>query len=64
GPLREWANDLIMTAINSFAGQWLNAEAVRKAWHSYCEGAGDNSYFVWQWISIGLISRRGGENTK
>jgi asparagine synthase (glutamine-hydrolysing) len=56
GPLREWAAAQIEVAIDACGGTWLEAAAVRGAWRSYLEGDGDNSFFVWQWISIGLMA--------
>ncbi|MDX2031481.1 MAG: asparagine synthase (glutamine-hydrolyzing) [Blastocatellia bacterium] len=56
GPLRSWADDCIETALSSFGGVWLDSAAVRAAWRAYQDGAGDNSFFVWQWISLGLIA--------
>jgi asparagine synthase (glutamine-hydrolysing) len=53
GPLREWATGQIERALES---GWLDADAVRREWRAYCEGEGDNSFFVWQWISLGLLA--------
>ena len=53
GPLREWATGQIERALES---GWLDADAVRHEWRAYCEGEGDNSFFVWQWISLGLLA--------
>jgi asparagine synthase (glutamine-hydrolysing) len=55
GTLRGWANDCIETALGAFGGQWLDAAAVRRAWRRYGDGFGDNSFYVWQWINLGLI---------
>jgi len=60
GPLRDWANEQIQTALEACGGEWLDGDAVRTAWKDYCTGRGDNSFFVWQWISLGLIVGRGG----
>jgi asparagine synthase (glutamine-hydrolysing) len=54
GPLREWAAAHIETALSEFQGEWFDAHAVRKAWNGYLAGGSDNSYYVWQWISLGL----------
>ncbi|MBK8465870.1 MAG: asparagine synthase (glutamine-hydrolyzing) [Chloracidobacterium sp.] len=54
--LREWADQTIDTALNSFAGEWLDRGAVKTAWSDFCGGKGDNSFYVWQWISIGLMA--------
>jgi len=51
GPLREWATGQIERALES---GWLDADAVRREWRAYCAGEGDNSFFVWQWIGLGL----------
>jgi asparagine synthase (glutamine-hydrolysing) len=54
-PLREWANERIEESLTAFGGTWLDRKAVRAAWHHYCEGAGDNSFYIWQWINLGLM---------
>lgn len=54
GPLRAWANDQIQLALEIRGGQWLDSDAVRSQWSRFCAGESDNSFFVWQWISIGL----------
>ncbi len=55
GPLRGWAEDEIERAVAAFP-DWLDAAAVRREWRAYCAGGGDNSFFVWQWISLGLLA--------
>ena len=55
GPLREWAGARIEESLAAFGGAWLDREAVRATWRRYCEGSGDNSFYVWQWISLGLM---------
>jgi len=52
GPLRGWADAQTERALDS---GWLDADAVRREWRAYCAGEGDNSFFVWQWISLGLL---------
>ncbi len=59
GPLRDWADACIEKALSSFGGSWLDAQAVRASWQSYCDGEGDNSFFIWQWISLGMIAAQG-----
>ncbi len=53
GPLREWATGQIERALES---GWLDTDAVHGEWQTYCAGEGDNSFFVWQWISLGLLA--------
>jgi asparagine synthase (glutamine-hydrolysing) len=55
GPLRPWADALIERALGRFA-DWFDAPAARDAWTSYQAGRGDNSYWVWQWLSLGMLS--------
>lgn len=54
GPLADWADDLIETALTNTGGAWLDAAAVRQAWQTYRDGAGDNSFYLWQWLTLGL----------
>jgi len=32
-------------------------ERARAEWQRFQAGSGDNSFFVWQWVSVGLVSR-------
>lgn len=54
GRLRDWAADCIESAVRRYGGHWLDADAVRREWQLYLDGASDNSSYVWQWISVGL----------
>jgi asparagine synthase (glutamine-hydrolysing) len=54
GELRSWANEHIENACKNFGGSWLNEKMVRESWKNYCEGANDNSFYVWQWINLSL----------
>ncbi len=54
GDLRGWANERIEDALNNFGGAWLDEKSVRQCWKNYCAGASDNSFYVWQWISLSL----------
>jgi len=51
GPLRTWATDRIETALR-VRPEWFDAAAVRSAWAEFVAGNGDNSFWVWQWLSI------------
>jgi asparagine synthase (glutamine-hydrolysing) len=55
GPLRAWAEDCIEAACALHGGAWLESAYVRTAWKRYLAGEGDNSFFVWQWISLALV---------
>jgi asparagine synthase (glutamine-hydrolysing) len=54
-PLKEWANDTIETALTHFGGTWLDTEKVRLEWRKFCKGESDNSFYVWQWLTLGLM---------
>jgi asparagine synthase (glutamine-hydrolysing) len=54
GPLKSWAEDRIESALERFGGSWLDSDAVRASWKSYCRGESDNSFYVWQWINLGI----------
>jgi asparagine synthase (glutamine-hydrolysing) len=57
GPLRPWADACIEDGLAWRGGEWLDRGAVRRAWGRFADGEGDNSYFVWQWMSLGLLAR-------
>jgi asparagine synthase (glutamine-hydrolysing) len=55
GPLAAWATERIEAALDGPGGAWLDARAVRASWRDYVDQGADNSFFVWQWISLGLM---------
>jgi len=57
GEISEWAGECIEDAIAARGGEWLDSAGVRRAWADYRRGASDNSFFVWQWIGLGLLAR-------
>jgi asparagine synthase (glutamine-hydrolysing) len=56
GPLRNWAEEMIEAGLAQWGSDWFDAGRVRSEWAAYCAGSGDNSFFVWQWIGMGLMS--------
>ncbi len=54
GPLKDWSQDCIGTALSAYGGEWFNGDAGR-GWQNYCGGENSNSFYVWQWISLGLM---------
>lgn len=58
GPLRNWAIEQRENALDCFGGEWLQKDAVRAAWRDFDEGQIDNSFFIWQWISLGMTVQR------
>jgi asparagine synthase (glutamine-hydrolysing) len=55
GPLRKWAGERIEESLAMIGGTWLDRDGVRANWQHYCEGFSDNSFYIWQWISLGLM---------
>jgi asparagine synthase (glutamine-hydrolysing) len=62
GPLRHWAGEMIETGLAQWGSNWLDAGRVRAHWADYCAGSGDNSFFVWQWIGLGLMTVFSGDH--
>lgn len=57
GPLHDWADSMIESALATH-DTWFDAARARAAWSRFHAGAGDNSYWVWQWLSLGLLASR------
>jgi asparagine synthase (glutamine-hydrolysing) len=55
GPLKPWVREQVEAALSAHP-DWFDADALRLALTAYLCGAGDNSFFVWQWLSAGLIT--------
>jgi asparagine synthase (glutamine-hydrolysing) len=55
GPLRKWAWGRVESALSQYGGVWLDGERVRRACTQYFDGGDDNSFYLWQWISLGLM---------
>jgi len=55
GPLASWASDQIEAALSGWGAEWLDAQAVRRHWQDYQAQAADNSFPIWQWISLGMV---------
>lgn len=52
--LREWADTCIRTALNQYGDIWLDRKAVLREWDNYLSGGSDNSFYVFQWVNLGL----------
>jgi len=56
GPLKTWTEECIELALAAVGGQWLDADTVRSEWKAYQDSGSDNSFFIWQWISVAQLS--------
>jgi asparagine synthase (glutamine-hydrolysing) len=54
-PLKDWATDLVEQSLNTHDA-WFKADKVRVEWNKFLNGESDNSFYVWQWISLSLLS--------
>ncbi len=55
GELKDWVNDCISSMLNRHGGIWMDAKMVRRYWEDYQKEMSDNSFFLWQWISLSLF---------
>jgi asparagine synthase (glutamine-hydrolysing) len=59
-PQREWLacelKDFTIDSVNLFSNQpWVNKKALQKLVDDYFKGNNDNSFYLWQWINLGLL---------
>jgi asparagine synthase (glutamine-hydrolysing) len=64
GPLMGWAEDCIESALLIHGESWLDSASIRSQWQAYCNGECDNSFHVWQWISLGLACKHYYQSTR
>lgn len=55
GPLKEWVHDMVDTGMRAHA-TWLDCNRVLAELDRFDKGYSDNSYYVWQWITLGLLA--------
>jgi asparagine synthase (glutamine-hydrolysing) len=56
GELRSWTEDMVNTALTGQFGGWLQRAQVKSELDRFMRGESDNSFYVWQWISLGLAT--------
>jgi len=56
GGLAGWASEMIDAGLDGIGAELLDPDKVQSNWKRFRDGEGDNSYFVWQWISLGIAS--------
>jgi len=54
GPLAEWAEGRVDSAIDGWGCNWLDPDAARSIVRNYIHAGGDNSFPVWQLVNLGL----------
>jgi asparagine synthase (glutamine-hydrolysing) len=63
GPLQGWVEEQLDVVLGEYGGTWFDAAAVRQRWNDYRERGGDNSFFLWQWVNLGLMLQNKGAAT-
>jgi len=53
GPLREWVESCLNHPCISQTG-WFDRGRLQTQWEHYLNGGSDNSFYVWQWVSVAL----------
>ncbi len=64
GALKGWAAQWIEQACEADDGDWLQRREVMNAWQRYCAGESDNSFYVWQWIGLGMLIAKKNESVE
>ena len=54
GPLRSWLEENVDQALRVHR-EWFSEAILQSLLRSYLSGDGDNSFFVWQWLSLGMV---------
>ncbi|MEO0454577.1 MAG: asparagine synthase (glutamine-hydrolyzing) [Verrucomicrobiota bacterium] len=57
GAWRPWVEDILNSRSIENRG-WIDADAARERYRRYCDGEGDNSFFIWQWINLEVWARQ------
>lgn len=56
GPLRNWTTDMVNQALSGPFASWLSRPKVESELASFLNLGSDNSFYIWQWINLGLAS--------
>lgn len=54
--LKDWAREQICQALSGPFAAWLDKRSVLDSWTDYCQGKSDNSFYIWQWVTLGLTT--------
>jgi asparagine synthase (glutamine-hydrolysing) len=58
GPLRDWVYEEVESALTGPFSAYFNRANIEDSLSGYFAGDCDNSFFVWQWVSAGMIGRQ------
>lgn len=54
--LAPWVSECLDAAQRGIGAGWFEPQQLARAWDDYRTRGGDNSFHVWQWLSVGLMS--------
>ena len=55
--LKDWVYDSINSLLNRHGGIWFDRKSILSEWNAYLKEPIDNSFFIWQWLSLSMISK-------
>ncbi len=56
GPLARWGQQAVNGLVETEPERsWFDVVRLKREWDSFCDNGGDNSFFVWQWISAAML---------
>jgi len=64
GPLRDWVETQLETVSGELGGSWFEPGAMKQRWQQYRDHGGDNSFFLWQWVNLGLMLQNQGVSSR
>jgi asparagine synthase (glutamine-hydrolysing) len=54
GTLLDWTNACLESVMENYGGRWFDSAQVRRVWSAFQRGESDNSFYIWQWVSLAL----------
>jgi len=57
GPLYSWLIDNVYSLKNSYFRNWIKIDAILSEVENFKSGQSDNSFYLWQWISLALVDQ-------
>ncbi|MDQ3071787.1 MAG: asparagine synthase (glutamine-hydrolyzing) [Bacteroidota bacterium] len=54
GPLKSWVEDTLANTLKN--NNWLVKDKITAEWNSFLKGESDNSFYIWQWMSLSMIT--------
>lgn len=58
GVLSDWVEGHIQQVQRIYGGRWFDRARMENAWQDFKSGDGDNSFYIWQWVNLSLLSEK------